>query len=353
MAHAFYPFVENEGQNSSMERNVEKAEVKLEAKYPARIAVYDDAAAAPRVVVVEPKDVRDYLEEITNTVVRLEKEQGGSIPFMVIREVVENFIHAYFIEPTISILDGGETIRFSDQGPGIKEKDRALEYGTSSATEPMKQFIRGVGSGLPYAQQYMEDRGGTLTIADNISGGTVVTLSTLGDEEDPIDEPAYPGSTIQGQPKGYIPQQGYPQGYPQAYPQQTYVQGTYGYPQYGQQLGAYQPAYQQIQQGYPMAPAGAMPQGTPYSMGGAQLPMQATPMQVSVTNRGMQILSYLTHHESVGPTELSKNFEGSQPTWSRELRALEQAGLIHKSNGSQKRGLTPAGKAFISQFPQM
>ena len=68
---------------------------------------------------------------------------------MVMREIVENFIHARFVAPTISIMDNGNTIRFSDQGPGIKEKNRALEFGTSSATEEMKSFIRGVGFGLP------------------------------------------------------------------------------------------------------------------------------------------------------------------------------------------------------------
>jgi hypothetical protein len=169
VSRAFYPFVE-EGQEN-----------KVSARYAARIAVYDDAAAAPRVVVIDPTDVRSYLEEITSEVARLAREQGGHIPFMVIREVVENLIHAYFIEPAISILDNGDTIRFADQGPGIKEKERALEYGTTSATEEMKLYIRGVGSGLPYAQQYLHDHGGTLRIEDNISGGTIVTISMVGE----------------------------------------------------------------------------------------------------------------------------------------------------------------------------
>jgi hypothetical protein len=192
MPRDFYPFVENaDGENEAQgtpKTSTDGDELKV--KYPARIAVYDDAAAAPRVVLVEPKDVRSYLEEITATVTRLSKEQGGSIPFMVIREIVENFIHAYFLEPTISILDGGETIKFSDQGPGIKSKELALEYGTTSATEPMKQYIRGVGSGLPYVQQYMTDRGGSLTIEDNISGGTIVTISNvIQDDEQMADQP--------------------------------------------------------------------------------------------------------------------------------------------------------------------
>ena len=107
MARDFYPFVENGAAAPG-----DDAEP-LEVKHPARIAVYDDASAAPRVVEVEPQEVRAYLEEITATVSRLVREQGGSVPFMVIREIVENFIHAYFQAPTITILDQGNTIRFS------------------------------------------------------------------------------------------------------------------------------------------------------------------------------------------------------------------------------------------------
>ena len=183
MARDFYPFVEESAQSAPDAGREGKGLVPDEVAYPARIAVYDDAAAAPRVVVVNPADVRSYLEEVTATVSRLAREQGGSIPFMVIREIVENFIHAYFISPTISILDSGNTIRFSDQGPGIAEKERALEYGTTSASEDMKRYIRGVGSGLPYVQQYMVDKGGSLVIEDNIAKGTVVTISTRSADE--------------------------------------------------------------------------------------------------------------------------------------------------------------------------
>ena len=121
MAHTFYPFVENGADAAADMPSLESMVV-----YPARVAVYDDAAAAPRVVVVEPRDVRTYLEEITQVVTKLSHEQGGKIPFMVMREIVENYIHAYFMSPTISILDDGNTIRFSDQGPGIASKERAL-----------------------------------------------------------------------------------------------------------------------------------------------------------------------------------------------------------------------------------
>ena len=227
--------------------------------YAARIAVYDDESAAPRVVVVDPSDVRSYLEEITAQVTSLSHQQGGSIPFTVIREIVENLIHAYFIEPTISILDRGNTIRFSDQGPGIRYKDRALEYGTSTATEEMKRYIRGVGSGLPYVQQYMESKGGCLLIEDNLTQGTVVTISTdparaarahQSDAAAPV-QPPY--AAEQPQPHAYGPE-----GQPG---QQT--------PAYGQETDARQAA--PYQQPYPYAPA--YPGTTPYAQQG-QYPYQ-------------------------------------------------------------------------------
>lgn len=147
------------------------------AMYAARIAVYDDMLSTPRVIVIEPQDVRTYLEETTNTVYQCMKEQGGHISLMVIREIVENFIHAHFAEPIISILDGGDTIRFADQGPGIDDKERAQQPGFTSATSEMRKYIRGVGSGLPQVREYLKFSNGRLIIEDNIKAGTVVTIT--------------------------------------------------------------------------------------------------------------------------------------------------------------------------------
>lgn len=147
------------------------------AMYAARIAVYDDMLSTPRVIVIEPQDVRTYLEETTNTVYQCMKEQGGRISLMVIREIVENFIHAHFAEPIISILDGGDTIRFADQGPGIDDKERAFDFGVTSANSSMKRYIRGTGAGFPMVQEYLENAGGAVSIEDNMGNGTVVTVS--------------------------------------------------------------------------------------------------------------------------------------------------------------------------------
>lgn len=441
MADAFYPFVgegpanisaNGQGTRTDLAEGASQAEGRKEGQRkhlgdmvdnPARIAVFDDPSAAPRVVVVQPSDVRSYLEEVTATVTRLSKEQGGRISFSVIREVVENFVHAYFSEPTISILDGGNTIRFSDQGPGIREKEKALEYGTTSATEEMKRYIRGVGSGLPYAQQYMRDHGGDLIIEDNISGGAIVTLCMPGDEEplpaagaaqilpagmapgaqvqpqvagasamtqvagvpaapqgmvvpaapqEPGAQPApanqapmvaaastqawgQPSAPAQPQQPGYqamVPQAPYPAqmvqpGYgqasypPQALPQQpqpVYPQQATAAPAYYYQQPYAAPAYQQ--------PAVPMPQPQPVAV----QPTAGWAPGLALTERGREAIAYLTEHESVGPTELAGMYGSSLSTWTRELKRLEDQGLLHRSG--QKRFLTDAGRAVAASLAQ-
>ncbi len=187
MSEDFYPFVDSgdpapdnrhlNGVEEEPQAAVTQQEDAAQARYATRIAIYDDMLSTPRVIVVEPHDVRTYLEETTNTVYRSMKEQGGSISLMVIREIVENFIHANFAEPIISILDGGNTIRFADQGPGIEDKERAFEFGVTSANRDMKRYIRGTGAGFPMVQQYIENKGGAVSIEDNMGQGTVVTVS--------------------------------------------------------------------------------------------------------------------------------------------------------------------------------
>lgn len=326
MARDFYPFVEEENADSEP-----KAPGTLEVTHPARIAVYDDASAAPRVVVIEPGEVRSYLEEITATVSRLSKEQGGQIPFMVIREIVENLIHAYFQAPTISILDGGNTIRFSDRGPGIKEKARVLEYGTSSATEEMKRYIRGVGSGLPYVQQYMSDKGGSLEVEDNIDGGTVVTISTH-----PTDE----ARAISGAERRQEPA---PQSQPFQQPPQPLQQPQPGYLQPNTSWGMPQP---------PQVPQAPQAPQVPQMLQATQTPQAPQPMwstaqtpQISLDERSRMAVSYLAEHESGGPTDLVRSIGSSGSTWSRVLSNLAMQGIVVKDG--QKYRLTAIGRTFI------
>jgi hypothetical protein len=141
-----------------------------------RIAVYDGPGAAPRVEDVKSGDVLDFIELFSTHIYSLAREAGGSIPYTVVREIVENLVHADFRESVASILDEGRTIRFSDQGPGIRDKERALMPGFTTASGDAKRFIRGVGSGLPIVQDYLSFNGGSLLLEDNLGSGTVVTI---------------------------------------------------------------------------------------------------------------------------------------------------------------------------------
>jgi hypothetical protein len=145
----------------------------------ARVALYDDLKSAPRITKIDPAPTNEYIENLTVTIHEQSKLAGGKIPYSVIREVSENFIHAQFREIVVSILDDGNTIRFADQGPGIAEKEKAQKPGFSSAIEPMKNFIRGVGSGFPIVRDYLGDREGSIVIEDNLTSGAVVTISLV------------------------------------------------------------------------------------------------------------------------------------------------------------------------------
>ncbi len=154
----------------------------------ARIALYDNLRSAPRIIEIQPAETSQYIENLASRIYEQAKMAGGEVPYTVIREVSENFIHARFKEIIVSILDGGNTIRFADQGPGIHNKEKAQLPGFSSAIEPMKHYIRGVGSGLPIVKEYLGFSNGRITIEDNLGAGSVVTISLV---EDPAESTAF------------------------------------------------------------------------------------------------------------------------------------------------------------------
>lgn len=370
MAHAFYPFVENdnnEGQHTSSKATPQPNDA-LTPTYAARIAVVDTPYAQPRVIVINPCNTREYLEEITATVAKLASEQGSSIPFMVIREIVENFIHAYFVEPTISILNHGNTIRFADQGPGIKEKEKAFAFGTTSATQDMKKFIRGVGSGLPYVRAYMEQTHGSIVVEDNIAGGTIVTLNahTNEDTNGKENQSNAQVATLPAQQVQQV-QQVHQQPYTQytaqetlaapAYSQQPYTQPVYPQPVYAQPIyptNPYANAAAVNQTSVNPAYTGHLPAPMPApqpNMQSTQPNMQPTaqPATLGLSERAVCVLRAVCTYGAIGPSELARMFGFSQPTWSRELQSLETMGVLHRAAKEQKRTLTQLGQEFVRQ----
>jgi hypothetical protein len=148
-----------------------------------RIAIYDNMRSIPRVVEISYDSITRFLDETPQRIYSISHELGGKIPYTIIKEVVENLIHANFTEIIITILNNGNHIIVSDQGPGIADKEKVFLPGFTSATSVMKKYIRGVGSGLPIVKETIFFSGGSVDITDNIKKGTVISLK-IGDAND-------------------------------------------------------------------------------------------------------------------------------------------------------------------------
>ncbi len=335
----------------------------------ARIALYDDLLSAPRVTEVEPAPTGEFIDKLSTTVYEQAKASGGTIPYTVIREVSENFIHARFNEATVSILNGGNTIRFSDQGPGIPCKDRAQLPGFSSAIEPMKRYIRGVGSGLPIVREYLDFTGGTISIEDNLGTGSVVTISANGNngeaeaEEDNSSEPlyhvadeddiAYPYQQNQLTPQAqyyqgaHVAQNPYAGAQAQGLvasqiPGQIYQQpvGVNQMPYPGQSI--YPPTAQQ-------APLYAMPiQNEPISTA-SQSAQNASvlPIISSLSQRERDVLKIFKNEKMLGVKELNQLTNIPNSSASVTLKKLEEMGLLVKTAG-KKRILSDIGAQVVN-----
>jgi hypothetical protein len=257
----------------------------------ARIAVYDALSAAPRVVDVEPAPVGEFIEALSSRVHELSRSEGGSVPYTVIREVAENFIHADFAEPVVSILDSGTTIRFADQGPGIADKDRAMLPGFTTAGGEMKRYIRGVGSGLPIVRDYLSHSGGSLAIEDNLGVGSVVTIYS----GPPSRSTQLPPAATPAAPKAPAVSMSVPE------------------------QGSFEPV--------------------------ASAPVVARPR---LSARQKQVLALVLESGLAGPSLVSKELGVGISTAYRDLAMLEEVGLIASEAG--KRTLTPEGLTYLGDL---
>lgn len=347
-----------DNQNETPDENQDSKESKhLEYDYaavlnPVRIAVYDDGHSIPRMVVVQPADTATFIENLSQTIYNEARNAGGSLPYMAIREVSENFIHARFAEATVSILDRGNTVRFTDQGPGIPDKERAQQPGFTRAVEAMKPYIRGVGSGLPIVREYMELSRGYVTIEDNLGTGSVVTISlaSAGDASPNVPLPSdssspqpmpYGGYPSQSQQVMNVPQQGYaPQTFPAA--------PAPAFGQVGQNQAApyYQPAQQASPQGYAHPyPATSSPRPPmPY-------PQQQGEFSVAVpdlTSREIDVLVQLYQYGPMRGTDMQQHLGLAGSSVNAAFGKLESKGLVQKHD-DKRRSLTEIGSSIAAQ----
>ncbi|MCL1879874.1 MAG: ATP-binding protein [Actinomycetia bacterium] len=263
----------------------------------ARIAVYDDLLSAPRIIDVEPAPLLRFIENIAVISYEHSQKQGGRIPYSVIREIAENFIHADFKECTVSVLDHGNTVRFSDQGPGIEKKLLVQQPGVTSASTEMRRYIKGVGSGFPIVREYLDINSGNLSIDDNAVEGTVITLSIA------LPRP------YQGHHRGAV--------------DSSVVNDT------GFSGGSEKPAY-------------------PIASAGQQLSGAAEPLLVDA--RTVQALHTIEEIGAAGPTDLAGPLGVSAATATRVLQSLQDAGLVEKA-ANRKRILSNAGLQLLRRLP--
>jgi len=162
--------------NETDDLEINYAEDNLIKKFSVRVAVYDSLTTAPRVFDLSSDNFNILVEQITAQVYTLCHEKGGSLPYTVLREAVENLIHADFKNAVITVMPDGNTVRISDHGPGIEDKIRVFIPGFTTATQETRKLIKGVGSGLPIVNESLKLMGGSITIEDNLKQGSVITL---------------------------------------------------------------------------------------------------------------------------------------------------------------------------------
>ena len=350
--------------------------------HKARIACYDDPLSEPRIIEVPPAPTREFLTNLAQTIWQQVRMWDSPIPYAVITDVSENFIHAQFNEMVVSIFDHGNTIRFSDQGPGIPHKELVQEWGFSTATEPMKEYIHGVGSGLPRVKEFLACKNGTISIQDNLGSGAVVTISfnktdTVDDKEFEDDEDLDIASDYYAQE----PQQSYQEShyqpaltsYPYTPPQPEVVytqQPPYAYPQpYNQ---GYTTPYQQVIQqpyynnGVPTVIQN-VPQGIPVSSGyyPTQVPPAVQPVTHAyqpqavdlrgivkdLTKRDREVLLCFEPGEYLRNIEIENMCELPASTVNNALKRIEGLKLVKKMP-NKSRVLTELGVSILTFLKQ-
>ena len=84
-------------------------------------------------------------------------------------------IHAGGGEAIVTVSEESITIKLVDKGPGIKDIEKAMQEGYSTAPDNVRSLGFGAGMGLPNMRRYTDD----LKITTEIGKGTVVDMTVL------------------------------------------------------------------------------------------------------------------------------------------------------------------------------
>lgn len=278
--------LDNTNSINFISKNIDVPKDSYPSSISVRIAIYDNLKSIPRIIDSIFSGPEDFINTTSQKIYSLSHDIGGKIPFTIIKETIENLIHANFKEVTINILENGNHIVISDQGPGIEDKEKAFLPGYTSATKKMKKYIRGVGSGLPIIKETITFSGGTIAISDNIRKGTVVSLKINKDKKDS-----------------------------QNLKNDAYLKDD------------------------PSSKKGEKPQIKP------ELDFK----NIELSIRHIKILYLVLELEKIGPSQIAKEFGFSLSTSYRELLYLEKVKLLN-SDSSGKRKLTQKGIKYLEYY---
>ena len=81
-------------------------------------------------------------------------------------------IHAGGGEAFVTVSEDAVTILLSDKGPGIKDIDKAMQEGYSTATDNVRSLGFGAGMGLPNMKRYTD----FMEIKSTVGEGTDITM---------------------------------------------------------------------------------------------------------------------------------------------------------------------------------
>jgi hypothetical protein len=145
-----------------------------------RVALHHSPVDPPDVRTLRTTDPAALVESAVDLVV-----PHTNVAPLALREIVENLVHAQFLDPLVSVMAHGTVVRVSDRGPGIDDPGRARSVGFTTAGPRERRVIRGVGAGLSLASELLAEAGGALDLEPNLGSGLVATLTA----PDPVERP--------------------------------------------------------------------------------------------------------------------------------------------------------------------
>lgn len=132
------------------------------------------------------EDIFSLNKTICSYIYKMLSLTQSPFPHAVIKEIVDNFVHANYQYPSILICNEGYTLIFSDKGCGINEPEKALRGGFYTEAPEKKKYIRGMGLGFTLAKSLLEQCSGSIHIEKNMDRGCVITLKIPKEKENSL-----------------------------------------------------------------------------------------------------------------------------------------------------------------------